>query len=286
MKLFLKWTGFVLFASLIGLVLAMAVVASARAQSPVAVTPRVVAQATPPAPYIGPWGYGYGPSGVYTPTGAVPYSYGPGMMGRGWSGSNYGSWGMGPGMMGPGMHGGMMSGYGGRYGIYSNASTLLTLDQAIEAARLYLSAYGNPDLALAEVIEFSNNFYGAVKEKSTGRHAFEVLIDRYTGAVYPEPGPNMMWNAQYGHMGGWWGQSGGAMTVTPEQARTNAQQWLEAYLPGTTTADEADAFYGYYTIEVLKDRQVYGMLSVNGYTSDIWYHTWHGDFVGLKEVEE
>ncbi len=75
------------------------------------------------------------------------------------------------------------------------------------------------------------------------------------------------------------------MTVTPEQVRQKAQQWLDTYLPGTTVAEEADAFYGYYTIHVLKNGQVYGMLSVNGYTGQVWYHTWHGDFIGMRELE-
>jgi len=25
------------------------------------------------------------------------------------------------------------------------------------------------------------------------------------------------------------------------------------------------------------------MLSVNGYTGAVWYHTWHGSFLGMKE---
>lgn len=266
MKQSLKWIGFILFAAIIGLALSVAFVAGVRAQSPVAVVQRAITQATPPAPYTGPWGYGgwgsYSSTGVYTPTQPLPH-----------------------GMMGPGMHGGM-GGYSRRNWATPGKTTPLTLDQATEAARQYLSAYANPDLALAEVMEFSDNFYAEVEEESTGIHAFEVLIDRYTGAVYPEPGPNMMWNAKYGHMGSGLGQSGGTMTVTPEQARTSAQQWLDVYLPGTTVAEAADAFYGYYTIHVLKDGQVYGMLSVNGYTGDVWYHTWHGDFVAMKEVEE
>ena len=56
------------------------------------------------------------------------------------------------------------------------------------------------DFAVAEVMEFKNNFYAVVEEPSTGRGAFELLIDPYTGAVAPEPGPNMMWNDKYGHM--------------------------------------------------------------------------------------
>ena len=79
------------------------------------------------------------------------------------------------------------------------------MDQAAKAARQTVAAYGNPDLTLTEVMEFENNFYVEVKEQSTGIHAFELLVDRYTGVVSPEPGPNMMWNTRYGHMGGMMG---------------------------------------------------------------------------------
>jgi len=50
--------------------------------------------------------------------------------------------------------------------------------------------------------------------------------------------------------------------------------------------EEADRFYGYYTLHVLNDRQIYGMLSVNGYTGQVWYHSWHGPFLGMKEFDE
>ena len=54
-------------------------------------------------------------------------------------------------------------------------------------------------------MEMQYNFYIEVKEKDTGVHAFELLVNPYSGAVYPEPGPNMMWNTKYGMMGGPWG---------------------------------------------------------------------------------
>ncbi len=166
----------------------------------------------------------------------------------------------------------------------------ITIDQAIDSTHQYLAANGNSDLVLTEVMEFSDNFYTEVKEQSTGVHAFELIIDPYTGAVYPEPGPNMMWNTRYGHMGGmmdgWRGSQAGPMTVTPEQAQTIAQKWLEKNLTGTSAAEQADAFYGYYTIHVMKEGKVYGMLSVNGYSGDVWYHTWHGNFIGMEELEE
>src|SRR4030067_1263921 len=95
-------------------------------------------------------------------------------------------------------------------------------------------------------MEFSDNFYTEVEEQSTGIHAFELLIDRYTGAVYPEPGPNMMWNTRYGHMGGmmggWRGRQAGPMSVTPERARDIAQGWMDKFLLGASAAQQADVF--------------------------------------------
>jgi len=98
-----------------------------------------------------------------------------------------------------------------------------------------------------------------------------------------------MWNTKYGHMGGrgggWGSLQTGPASVTPEKAVEIAQEWLDQYLPDTSAAQDADAFYGYYTIHVFKDGQVYGMLSVNGYTGEVWFHTWHGYFVNMKELE-
>ena len=249
MKEWLKWTGLVLLAAIVGLAFATVFAASRQAQLPVGAAQGATT-----------------PSTLYTQS-----------RGYGWDG------GYGPGWMGRGMMGGMMRGYGDWAN--SNGSPL-TLDQAVEAANQYLAAYGNPDLTITEVMEFTENFYAEVEEKGSGIHAFEILIDRYTGAIYPEPGPNMMWNTKYGHMGGWGGSQAGSTSVTAEKALDLAQEWLDQYLPGTSTAEKADTFYGYYTIHVLKDGQVYGMLSVNGYTGQVWYHTWHGNFVEMKELEE
>lgn len=181
----------------------------------------------------------------------------------------------------------------GNWGIsgYTLNATPLSLDQAIARGKQYVASLGS-DLALAEVMEFSNHFYGEVKEKSTGIYAFEFLMDKATGAISPEPGPNMMWNTKYGHMGSR-GMMGGfrfgsvstTNTVTAEQARQSAQQYLNANLPGTLVGDEVSQFYGYYTLHVERDGKTIGMLSVNGFDGSVWYHTWHGSFIGMKEVE-
>ena len=75
------------------------------------------------------------------------------------------------------------------------------------------------------------------------------------------------------------------MTVTEKQARQYAQEFINGYLPGGKVED-AERFYGYYTLHVLKEGQIYGMLSVNGYTGQVWYHSWHGLCLGMTEFGE
>jgi len=272
MKEWLKWGGVVLLAAIVGVASATVFTAGRQPQLPDIAAQSIATQTDLSPAIVTQTERSAIEQGVATPT--VPYAR---SWGYGWDN------GSGPGSMGPGM----MRGYGDWAN--SNGSPL-TLDQAIEAVNLYLTAYGNPDLTITEVMEFTENFYAEVEEKSSGIHAFELLIDRYTGAVYPEPGPNMMWNTRYGHMGsmmgGWQNSQAGSTSVTGEQSLELTQDWLDQNMPGTSVAEKADTFYGYYTIHVLKDGQVYGMLSVNGYTGEVWYHTWHGNFVEMKELEE
>src|SRR3989304_10538698 len=152
--------------------------------------------------------------------GQHPYPYGPGG-------------GMGPGMM------------GGGWGSYNPDSSArpINIDQAADAVQDYINAYGGK-LVLAEVMDFAWNYYAEVEEKDTGIHAMELLIDKYTGRVSPEMGPNMMWNTKYSPMGGMMGNYGGgsptaSMPVSAEKAKTLAQQYLDTSLPGLTVA-EAD----------------------------------------------
>ena len=49
---------------------------------------------------------------------------------------------------------------------------------------------------------------------------------------------------------------------------------------------ETDAFYGYYNLHTLRDGQIEGMLSVNGYRGGVWYHDWHGPFIGMEEFHD
>jgi len=191
---------------------------------------------------------------------------------------------------------------GSTYGSTTSAEPL-SVDQATQAVEGYLKNYNDPNLKLAEIMIFDNNAYARIVEKDTGIGAMELLVDPSTLAVYPEYGANRMWNLKYGHMSGYgaMGPRGGMMgaysdysnysdysantemTVSAEQALKDAQVFLNEQFPGTTTAKDADPFYGYYTIDILKDGKPTGMLSVNGFSGEVLYHSWHGTFIEMSE---
>ena len=251
------------------------------------------------------WYGGYGMMG----NGYAPYQsnndqkgyYGPGGM---MNDNGYG------GMMNGGGYGGMMGGYGSLYGVEP-----LSVEDAHQAVEDYLSSFGNDDLAIEEIMTFDNNAYAIITEKSTSIGAFELLVDPVTKAVFPEYGPNMMWNLKYGMMSGFGGygmmgpgmmmgggyRSGGMMDgsdsrstaqipdvsadmpVSADEASQVAQSYLDAYYPGVKVSDEVTAFYGYYTMDIQRDEKIIGMMSVNGFTRQVFPHTWHGTFIEMSE---
>lgn len=235
-------------------------------------------------------------------TAQQPAVYGPRGMMRGYAGDDdtpYGGMGRGGRRNQDGRdrqdrwgrRGGMMGGYVPDAELAPADGETLTLEQAVKVAEAYLEDYDGDNLEVAEVMEFDNHFYAAVREKDTGIGAFEILIDPVTAAAHPEPGPNMMWNTKYGMMGGRAGMMGGSiqdnapgeMTVTADKARELAQAVLDKKRPGTTLSENVEQFYGYYTIDILQDGKLTGMLSVNGYTGRVWIHSWHGAFIDMTE---
>ena len=231
--------------------------------------------------------------GSIWPSAGGGYAYG-GMMGSG----AYGRGMMGGGMMGSGAYGQGMMGGTSLYGVEP-----ITLEQAREQLTDYLAARGDENLRLDEIMIFDNHAYAEIVEADSGIGAMELLVDPVTGAVYPEHGPSVMWNLKYspmadfggyGMMGGMMGGRAGAsglqsfepsadMPVSSQQAIEAAQRYLDLYLPGSVASDEVDPFYGYYTLHILRDGAIVGMLSVNGYSAQVFLHSWHGDFVEMAE---
>jgi hypothetical protein len=176
----------------------------------------------------------------------------------------------------------MLGGFG------TSSGQAISMDKAQQSVQTFLGRTGNSDLSVDELMEFDRNFYALIKEKSTGIGAFELLVNKTTGSVSYEPGPDMMWNAKYGMMRGFGGMMGfgstsGAMTVSLERATQIAQGWLDQR-GGGYSAGTPDVFYGYYTFHFLKSGAIAGMLSINGLSGQVWFHSWHGNFIQSREL--
>lgn len=235
----------------------------------------------------------------------------------GWDNNQYG-----PGMMNNGSMMNMMGGTGGmmtgsgmmeQYGYGNSNVSPLTVDQAKDAAVNYIQSLNVDGFELGEVMIFDNHAYVVVEETKTGLGAFELLVDPVTQTAYPEHGPNMMWNVKYGGLnhqsmmkngngmmgmmggngvmgnmiGGWDGSIpadvSADMPVTPEESIEFAQTYLDANIADVTVSTGPIQFYGYYTLDYEQDEKVIGMLSVNGYSGQVFVHTWHGIFIEEAE---
>lgn len=235
---------------------------------------------------------------------------GPGMMGRGFypQEDSRRPFLMGPGMMGEGFlpRDNSRQPFGRRPGMMGNRfsgapGNPLSVEEVQTAVEEYLAQLGIDDLELKEVMIFEQNAYALIQEESTGMSAMELLVDHASAEVFPEFGPNMMWNLKYGMMSGRRGElgSGGccrdfyspddgfefeAMPVTLEEARIAAQDYLDQEAPGAKVSEEGFTFYGYYTFDFEDNGAIAGMLSVNGFSADVWLHTWHGAIIAEQEV--
>lgn len=202
-----------------------------------------------------------------------------------------------PGMMGAGYGysasrvqgyrmGGMMGGMGDGMGMMSiYPAQAQPIPEAEAKARLaaYAKRYA-ADGQIKEVMTFSENFYAQVVD-AKGNELGEILADRYTGNVYPEPGPGMIWNTRSGMgFGMMRNQNMMRSQATPQAVRYDqaaaqklAEQFLKGYLPEAKVL-EGQAFADYYTFDYGR-KDIEGMLSVSAYTGEVWVHTWHGVFL-------
>ena len=150
----------------------------------------------------------------------------------------------------------------------------------------YLDENNLSNLEISEIMEFSQNFYIELIEKDTAIGAMELLVDKSSGVIFPEYGPNMMWNLKYGmHSRIPLSQSSIDMPIDEDEALDIAGKYLARINTGESAGSDVEKFYGYYTIHTeTENGEVAGMLSVNGYTGQIWYHSWHGIFIDMVEI--
>jgi hypothetical protein len=207
--------------------------------------------------------YSYRPGMMNNPSGN--YSYGPGMMNSPSYNYSYRSE-----MMGNMMMGNMMA-------LYYPGSKPIAQDEALKSIESFARQYGS-NMEVEDFMAFSSNYYAVVKDTGSGQDIAEIIVDRYSGSTYPEPGPNMMWNTRSG--------AGRTRTEGAEYDLTEAenltQEFLRGYLPEAQIM-ESKAMPGYYTFDFGR-QDIEGMLSVNAYNGQIWVHTWHGSYLGGMNV--
>ena len=210
-------------------------------------------------------------SSTYNPSDYQPRQMGPGMMNN--SGYNYSS---GSGMMGGNMMTSNMM-MGNMMALYYPESKPITQDEALRNMQSLSRQYGS-NVEVEDFMVFSGNYYAVLKDLNSSQYMAEILVDRYSGAAYAEPGPNMMWNTQLG--------AGRAKSEGADYDMAGAEMlvgdFLTGYLPGAQIL-ESKAMPGYYTFDFGR-QEIEGMLSVNAYSGQIWVHTWHGPYLGEMNV--
>jgi hypothetical protein len=203
------------------------------------------------------------------------------------------------------MSGGML---GAPFG--TSSAEPMSIDAASYAVSRYIAALDDDKLSLGEVMIFDNHAYAQVLNSDTGSGAFELLIDAATGNVYPEPGPNMMWNTAYSPMAGMDMMGGGPMggnmmdgglmdgnmmdgfaaapeaskSISAEDAIIIANRYLEQN-SADTIAEDPITFPGYYTLHIEHDGEISSMLSVNAYSGQVFIHHWHGNFIEMSSED-
>ena len=188
----------------------------------------------------------------------------------------------------------------------SDQDEVLDIDVLTERVEEYIAGY-DENLVISDIFVFEDSeYYFSIMEEDTGMGAMELLVDQYTGNVFPEYGPNMMWNLKYGmHNNSGYGmmdRGRGMMgrgyrtpyysydgdfegnTISKADAQQSAQKYLDEYMSEDyLVTDDSHEFYGYYTFHIQKDGEPSGMLSVNGLTGEVWYHDWHGTLTEIIE---
>lgn len=202
---------------------------------------------------------------------------------------------------------GMMNRWFGPYNGQQNNGNKqkMSIEQIKNAVEGYIQGYGG-SLEISDIFVFKDtDYYVSIEEKNTGKGAMELLVNPYTGAVYPEYGPNMMWNEKYGmHGGRGYGIMGPSMMRgsgwnrnyqdnydSKQIERQEAVKIGDEYVKRSIDKDfsvlnEGHEFYGYYTFHVNEGDKPVGMLSVNYYTGDVWYHDWHGQLENIIENDK
>ena len=194
---------------------------------------------------------------------------GPGMGGG--MGGGHMDGGKGYGMMGAG---GMLSGMMGNtmsHGYLDILNPLDTPEEARGAIQAFISS-SNSSLQISELWEYGTAYIAELSDTS-GAKAFDLIADKFTGAVMPEMGLSMMMNASYGKGLYKMPNMGKSLSLTPEQAKDIAQDFVNknglAY-----NLESPETYPGYYKFHTKDSTGKFGLdIMISGYDGGIWMNT-------------
>jgi hypothetical protein len=198
------------------------------------------------------------------------------MGGGGGTGSGSGHMGSGTGHgmgYGTGGVGGMITGMMGNtisHGYLDIFDPLTSPDEARAVIQAFID-WANSGLQISELWEYGT-VYKAELSDTNGAKAFDLIADKFTGAVGPEMGLSMMTNASYGRSLYKLSFFRRNLNLSPDQATTLAQTFVDnnglGYILG-----QPESYPGYYKFHTSYSGG-YGMdIMVNGYNGGVWMNT-------------
>ncbi len=143
-------------------------------------------------------------------------------------------------------------------------------EEARAAIQSFIDA-SSSSLEISELWEYGTAYKAELSDLN-GAKAFDVIADKFTGAVGPEMGLSMIMNASYGKGIYKAVKFGKKLTVSEEQATATAQNFLDnnglSYKLGTP-----EEYPGYYKFHAA-DSMGFGLeIMVNGYNGAIWMNS-------------
>jgi hypothetical protein len=151
----------------------------------------------------------------------------------------------------------------------------ITRNKAIEIINSYLAKTRNDDLYIQVIYEYNTHYEVELKEMETHRGAFELLVDKFNGRVFPEPGPNLVWNGKYGVNANYFGVQS-PMSITVNEALKLVGEFVRRTSPGMRVQGDVSDYYGYYEFHVTMEDTLVLEINVNGFNGQIWVENWHG----------
>jgi hypothetical protein len=142
--------------------------------------------------------------------------------------------------------------------------------EALDAFQAFLDS-ANSGLQISELWEYGT-VYKAELSDTNGAKAFDLIADKFTGAVSPEMGLSMMTNASYGRSLYKLSFFRRNLNLSSDQAAAIAQTFIENNNPDYVLG-EPESYPGYYKFHTTYSGK-FGMdIMVNGYNGGVWMNT-------------